>query len=252
MRTGRVRVGIEFLAVSVFAFRLAAQEPAPTASVPDLAENGVGWSTQSYWQDPNILQRYSFRANVDDKVAGAASVEVHLEVAANRPQPLVELRFAPPQPVDLSQAEAFEVSLKLLGGNPLKPRDVFFCSPDFKKLAIASWPAGLVLTPGADWQRVVLDLTEVRILDKENPNGNGEYNRRDVAILCLNFLLQDGAVDQRLLIDGLRVCALPRSPVLREAMADGSYVFTTPAYRAVVGRNGYLQSLRAGATEASW
>ena len=216
----------------------------------DWTEAGGRWHTQSYWQDPNILQRYTFTPNTQDKVVGRASVEVHMEVGAARPKNLVELRLAPPKPLDLSKAEAIEVRLKMLGGATLRPRDVFLCSPGYKKLTVVPWPKGLDLSPGAPWQRAVLDLTEARVIDKAKPGPDGEYDRRDVTVICLNFLLPDaGAVDARLLLDGLRTSKLPPPPVLITRQADGSFTIASKHYRAVVGANGCLRSLRAGPTE---
>jgi len=224
----------------------AGQAPA----TEDWTEAGGSWHTQSYWRDPNILQKYTFTPNTADKVVGRSSVEVRMQVAAERPRNMVELRLVPPKPLDLSQAEALEVSLKMLGGATFQPRDVFLCSPGYKKLAIVRWPPKLKLAPGGDWQRAVLDLTDARVLDKAKPGPDGEYDRRDVAVICLNFLLPDaGAVDARLLIDGLRATSLPPPAVKSEKRPDGSFVFTTARYRAVVGANGYLQTLRAGPTE---
>ena len=59
----------------------------------DWTELGGRWETQSYWQDPGILQRYTFRENADDKVVGQSSVEVHMEVGVERPNNLIELRL---------------------------------------------------------------------------------------------------------------------------------------------------------------
>jgi len=219
------------------------------ARAEDWTEAGVRWEFQSYWRDTNILQEYTFIANAKDKVAGESSVEVHMRVAAERPRNGVELRMVLPEPLDLSKVEAVEVSLRLLSGGELKSRDVFFCSPGFKKLAIVKWPDELELQPGGEWRRSVLDLTDARILDKARPGLDGRYDRHDVACICLNFTLPRGAVDACLLIDGMRPVSLPPPPARCEPQPDGSFVVTTDNYRAVVGANGYLQSLRAGPTE---
>ena len=225
-----------------------AGEQSPAAD--DWTETGGRWETQSYWQDPGILQRYTFSANTDDKVVGQSSVEVHMEVGVERPNNLIELRLVPPQPLDLSKAEAIEVWLRQTAGERLVPRDCFLCNPGFEKLTIVAWPERLELVPGGPWQRAVLDLTEARVLDKAKPAVDGQYDRHDVATICLNFTLPEGrAVDARLQIDGLAVAKLPPPAVQAEKQADGSYVFTTARYRAVIGANGYLQSLRAGPTE---
>ncbi|MFH1268295.1 MAG: hypothetical protein ABIK89_21450, partial [Planctomycetota bacterium] len=41
----------------------------------------------------------------------------------------IELRLAPPEPLDLSEVEAVEVRLKAVRGARLTPRDVFLCDP---------------------------------------------------------------------------------------------------------------------------
>ena len=215
----------------------------------DWTESAAQWHTQSYWQDPGILQQYTFSPNREDKVVGQSSVQVDMLVAAERPNNLIELRLVPPEPLDLSRIEALELHLKPVHGATLTPRDVFLCDPGFQKLAIVSWPNHLDLSPGGTWQRAVLDLTDASILDKARPGPGAEYDRSDVATICLNFLLPEGAVDGRLLIDGLRATELPPPPAKLEKQADGSYLVTTAAYRAVVGADGYLRSLRAGATE---
>ena len=215
----------------------------------DWTEIAAAWHAQSYWQDQAILQEYAFSPCPDDKVAGAGSVLVHMRVAAERPKEGVELRLVPPEPLDLSEAEAVEVSLKLLNGGTLRPTNVYFCNPGFTKLAIATWPAGVSVAAGEGWQRVLLDLTDVRVLDKAKPGVDGEYHRKDVSTICLNFALPPGPVDAQLLVDAMRVAKLPPSPVVREELPDGSFVFRTANYTVVVGGNGYLQSLRAGGTE---
>jgi len=215
----------------------------------DWTESAARWDSQSYWQEPDVLQKYTFTGNHEDSVVGQSSVQVDMQVAAERPNNLIELRLVQPKPLDLSKTEAIEVQLKSVRGVTLTPRDVFLCNPGFKKLAIVKWPKGLDLSPGKPWQRAVLDLTEASILDKAQPGPGGEYDRSDVATICLNFTLPDGAIDGQLLIDGLRATELPPPPAEIERQTDGSYVVTTAAYRTVVGANGYLQSLRAGATE---
>jgi cephalosporin-C deacetylase-like acetyl esterase len=218
--------------------------------VNDWTEIDAKWETQSYWQNPNILQRYTFSQNTADKVVGQSSVEVHMEVGAERPNDLIELRLVLAKPLDLSHVEAIEVQLKQTAGERLVPRDVFLCNPGFGKLTIAAWPEKLELAAGRPWQRAVLDLTEARVLDKAKPNVDGQYDRHDVAVICLNFTLPAGrAVDARLQIDGLSAAKLPPPAVQVTKHPDGSYTFTTARYRAVIGANGYLQSLRAGATE---
>ena len=227
----------------------AAAGKAQTPATVDWTETGVRWYSQSYWQDPKVPRKYTFAEHADDKVVGRSSVLVHMQVAASRPNNYFELRMRPAQPMDLSAAEAIEVSLKVFSGGRLRPVHVYLCSPGFRKLTIAKWPAKLDLSPGSGWQRAVLDLTEARVLDKDKPGVPGEYDRRDVTVICLNFEHPDGAVDDRLLIDGMRAAKLPPPAVKREEMPDGSYVFTTSRYRVVVGANGYMQSLRAGPTE---
>ena len=236
--------------VAILAWGVAARG---AGAVPDRkddwTENAGSWYAQSYWQNDAILQEYSFGPCPDDKTAGEASVLVHMRVAAERPRNNVELRLVPPEPLDLSEAEAVEISLKLVDGGTLEPTNVYFCDPGFKKLAIATWPPGLSLGAGDGWQRAVLDLTDVPVLDKAKPGEDGEYHRKDVATICLNFSLPPGPVDAKLLLDGMRVAKLPPPPVAREEQPDGSFVFRTANYTAVVGANGYLQSLRAGTTE---
>lgn len=186
---------------------LAEATMAQTAS--DWSEGVSTWTTQSYWQDANILQKYAFTQNTDDFVSGESSVQVHMQVAAKRPGDLVELRLALPRPLDLSQAEAVELQLKVVHGTGLSARDVFFCSPGFQKLAIADWSDGVDVSAPGDWQRAVIDLTNVRVLDKAQPDQAGSYDRRDVTTICLNFNLPPGAVDSTLLIDGPRTTTLP-------------------------------------------
>ena len=185
----------------------------------DWTEGRAAWTTQSYWQDENVLQRYTFTLNKKDKVAGESSVQVHMQVAAKRPRDLVELRLTLPGPLDLSQAEAVELWLKVVDGAGLRPRNVFLCSPGFKKLAIADWPDGIDVSGPGQWQRAVVDLTNVRVLDKATPHQGGVYDRHDVTTICLNFLLPAGAVDITLLIDGMRTTTLPPLPERLRAAA---------------------------------
>ena len=215
----------------------------------DWSESATEWSPQSYWEEADILQKYTFTANDEDTVVGRSSVQVDMQVAGRRPSNLIEMRVVPPEPLDLSKTEAIEVHLKSVRGVMLTPRDVFLCNPGFTKLAIVKWPKELDLSPGTAWQRVELDLTEASILDKARPGPGGEYDRSDVATICLNFTLPEGAIDGQLLIDGLRATELPPPPAEIVRQADGSYRVTNEAYCVLVGANGYLQSLRAGATE---
>jgi len=225
---------------------LAGEPPADK----DWTESGGAWQTQSYWQDPKIVQQYRFSENRADKTVGQSSVEVRMEVGVERPHSLVELRLVAPKPLDLSKVDAIEVWLKQTAGDRLVPHNVYLCNPTFGKLTIVDWPEKLALVPGGPWQRAVLDLTESRVLDKATPNVDGRYDRHDVATICLNFLLPEGrAVDARLLIDGLRAVELPPPPVQTEKQPDGSYAVSTARYRAVIAANGYLHSLRAGPTE---
>lgn len=180
-----------------------------TQTVCDWSEGVSGWTTQSYWQDADILQKYTFTQNRDDCVSGEASVQVRMQVAAKRPGEMVELRLTLPKPWDLSQAEAVELQLKAVHGTGLKARDVFFCSPGFQKLAIADWSDEVDVSAPGDWQRAVIDLTNVRVLDKACPDQAGSYDRRDVTTICLNFHLPPGEVDCTLLIDGLQTTTLP-------------------------------------------
>jgi len=180
--------------------------------VSDWSEGESAWTTQSYWQDENILQKYTFTPNKDDRVTGESSVQVHMQVAAKRPKDLVELRLAPARPLDLSQAEAVELWLKVVEGSGLRARNAYFCSPGFQKLAIADWLDDIDVSAPGQWQRTVIDLTNVRVLDKATPNQAGIYDRHDVTTICLNFELPPGAVDVTLLIDGLQTTTLPPLP----------------------------------------
>ncbi|NUQ61678.1 MAG: hypothetical protein HUU20_04265 [Pirellulales bacterium] len=186
---------------------------------PDWSEDGAAWSTQSYWQDESILQKYTFTPNKDDRIAGQSSMQVHVQVAANRPKDFVELRLSPPRPLDLSQTEAVELWLKVVEGPGLRTRSAFFCSPGFEKLAIADWPDGIEASAPSQWQRTVIDLTNVRVLDKAIPNQAGVYDRSNVATICLNFELPPGAVDMTLRIDGIRATTLPPLPERLRAAA---------------------------------
>lgn len=180
--------------------------------VSDWSEGSSAWTTQSYWQDDNTQQEYTFTPNKDDRKTGDSSVQVHMQVAAKRPRDFVELRLTPPMPLDLSQAEAVEVWLKVVDGSGLMARNVYFCSPGFEKLAIADWLDEIdVSTPG-EWQRAVVDLSSARVLDKATPNQAGVYDRHDVRTICLNFQLPPGAVDVTLLVDGMRTTTLPPLP----------------------------------------
>jgi len=216
--------------------------------VEDWTETAKQWQYQSYWNDPKILQKYTFTPNRKDKVVGASSVEVHMQVAP-KTRRLVELRLIPPKPLDLSKTEAVELHLKLLEGDGLRPAVVVFCNPGFRKLATVGWPKGLTLSSEAGWQTVRLDLTDPQILDKDKPGPDAAYDLHDVATINLNFYLPEGEVDVRLLIDGMRTVKLPPPPVKRTGQPDGSFVMESKHYRAVVGANGYLQSIRAGTTE---
>lgn len=187
--------------------------------VSDWSEGESTWATQSYWQDDNILQRYTFTQNKDDRVSGEFSVQVHMEVGAKRPSDMVELRLNLPRPLDLSQTEAVELRLKVVHGSGLKARDAYFCSPGFQKLAMADWLDEIDVSAPGQWQRAVIDLTNVRILDKSNPNQAGIYDRHDVTTICLNFQLPPGEADNTLLIDGMRTTMLPPLPERLRAAA---------------------------------
>jgi len=185
----------------------------------DWSEGAPTWTTQSYWQDDDILQEYTFMPNKDDRVAGQFSTQVHMQVGAKRPRDFVELRLALPEPLDLSQAEAVELWLKVVHGSGLKARNVYFCSPGFKKLAIADWLDEIDVSAPGPWQRTVVDLTNVRVLDKAAPDQAGVYDRHDVTTICLNFELPPGTVDLTLLIDGMRTTTLPPLPERLRAAA---------------------------------
>ena len=185
----------------------------------DWSEGESAWTTQSYWQDEDILQKYTFTPNLDDRKAGECSVQVHMQVAAKRPKDWVELRLALPRSLDLSQAEAVELWLKVVEGSGLRARNAYFCSPGFQKLAIADWLDVIDMSAPGEWQRTVVDLTSVRVLDKATPNQAGIYDRHDVTTICLNFELPRGAVDITLLIDGMRTTTLPPLPERLRAIA---------------------------------
>lgn len=187
--------------------------------VSDWTEGESTWSTQSYWQDEDVLQKYTFTPNKDDRVKGESSMQVHIEVAAKRPKDLVELRLTPAKPLDLSQAEAVELWFKVVDGKGLRARNAYLCSPGFQKLAIVDWLDAVDVSAPGDWQRTVIDLTNVRVLDKATPNQAGTYDRHDVTTICLNFQLPPGAVDITLLMDGMRTTTLPPLPERLRAAA---------------------------------
>ncbi|MFT4588951.1 MAG: hypothetical protein ACI8QF_003059 [Limisphaerales bacterium] len=185
----------------------------------DWTEGGSTWATQSYWRDESILQKYTFTPNADDRIAGGSSMQVHMQVAKERPKDLVELRLTLPKPLDLSQAEAIELWIKVVKGSGLKARNAYFCSPGFKKLAIADWLDEIDISAPGQWQRTVVDLTNVRVLDKAAPNQAGSYDRHDVSVICLNFQLPPGAVDITFLMDGMWPAKLPPLPERLRAAA---------------------------------
>lgn len=187
--------------------------------VADWSEGASTWTTQTYWQDENILQKYTFTPNGSDRVTGESSVQVHMQVEAKRPRDFVELRLALPRPLDLSQAEAVELWLKVVEGSGLRARNAYFCSPGFKKLAIADWFDEIDISAPGQWQRTVVDLSNVRVLDKATPNQAGIYDRRDVTTICLNFELPPGTIDITMLIDGMRTTTLPPLPERLRAAA---------------------------------
>ena len=187
--------------------------------VADWSEGESTWTTQSYWRDENILQEYTFTPNTDDRVKGDSSVQLRMRVAAKRPKDSVELRLELPKPLDLSQARAVELWLKVVDGSGLRANNAFFCSPGFKKLAVADWLDDVDIAVPGQWQRTVIDLTNLRVIDKATPNQAGVYDRRDVTTICLNFQLPRGEVDATLLIDGLRTTTLPPLPERLRAAA---------------------------------
>jgi len=188
-------------------------------NVSDWSEGESAWTTQSYWQDEDILQKYTFTPNRDDRKTGRSSVQVHMQVAAKRPGNLVELRLTLPKPLDLSQAEAVELWLRVVDGSGLLARNVYFCSPGFQKLAVADWLDDIDMSAPGEWQRTVVDLSSARVIDKATPNQAGVYDRHDVTTICLNFQLPPGAVDVTLLMDGMRTTTLPPLSERLRAMA---------------------------------
>ena len=202
-----------------FCICVGAVTPTGAQTVSDWTEGETTWSTQSYWQDEDILQKYTFTPNLDDRVTGEASTQVRMQVDAKRPRDFVELRLTLPRPLDLSQAEAVEIWLKVASGSGLKARNVYFCSPGFQKLTIADWIDEVDLAEPGQWQRTVIDLTNVRVLDKASPNQAGIYDRHDVKTICLNFVLPPGAVDITLLMDGMKTTTLPPLPERLRAAA---------------------------------
>ncbi|MBT4819681.1 MAG: hypothetical protein HON70_28480, partial [Lentisphaerae bacterium] len=188
---------------------VGAMTSAGAQAVQDWSEGTLSWTTQSYWQDKDILQKYTFSPNRDDKVVGESSVQVRMQVAAERPRDFVELRLTLPKPLDLSEAEGVELWFKVVSGSGLRTRDAFFCSPGFKKLAVAEWLDEADLSSPGEWQRTVIDLSNVRVIDKATPGQAGVYDRHDVRTICLNVLLPAGEVDITLLIDGIGTTTLP-------------------------------------------
>lgn len=220
------------------------------SAAADWTEQPGSWASQSYWSDPAIAQAYTFHAIGSDSVDGGGSVAVDIHVGATKPRNMVELRFAPSTPLDLSKIEAITFSAKSVNAGELRLQNIYLCSPGFRKLATVTPGKPIILKPGDEWQRVMLDLADATILDKSLPAGQpGKYDRRDVATICINFQLPDGAVQGRLLLDDLREAVLPFSSIKRVEHSTGGFEITTPNYRAVIGSNGYLQSVRAGATE---
>lgn len=228
-------------------------------AAPDWTESGGRWSFQSYLTNDKIQQEYTFTPAPGDKKVGESSVEVRMRVAPEREEQRLELRYEPQHPLDLSQVEAIEVWLKNAGGADLKPRDVYLCNPGFQKLTIVSWPDDLDLSKPGEWQRVILNLWESRVLDKSLPNQEGgEYDRHDVATICLNFTLPAGAVDGRLLIDGLRPAKLGEpggegmpavGDLARIETTANGFLCKTGGYEARIGKEGALQSLKVGGVE---
>ena len=218
-KMGKIMSGLGIKLGIVCSIFMGAVSSTGAQSAADWSEGESTWTTQSYWQDENILQKYTFSPNLDDRVRGECSVQVHMQVAAERPKDFVELRLALPRPLDLSQAEAVELWLKVVEGSGLKARSAYFCSPGFQKLAIADWLDEIDVSAPGQWQRTVVDLTNVRVLDKATPNQAGVYDRHDVRVICLNFELPPGAVDVTLLIDGMRTTTLPPLPERLRAAA---------------------------------
>ena len=225
------------------------REPEPVAeTIPDRSEDAKKWSFQSYWQDASIEQAYRFSTNTDDRIVGAASVLVDFKVGAEKRSNRVELRMEPESRLDLSNAEAIEISLKHIDGTVLNPADLYLCNPGFQKLAVHRWPQSSADSQSDDWRRCIFDLSDGRVTDKAKPGEEGEYDLSDVETLCLNFSLPEGPVEGRMLIDGIRVAKLPPPEVVLTKLEDGSFSAVTSEYEAVVGSNGYLQSLNAGKT----
>ncbi|NLX99261.1 MAG: hypothetical protein GXY83_24250 [Rhodopirellula sp.] len=217
-------IGIGLGIVCVISAGIVSSAEADVA--PDWSEGACTWTTQSYWQDDNTRQKYTFTPHSDDRVAGECSVQVHAQVGAKRPKSFVELRLSPATPLDLSQAEAVEVWLKVVEGAGWKARNAYFCSPGFEKLAVADWVDEIDMTAPGQWQRAVIDLTNVRVIDKATPNQAGSYDRGDVATICLNFELPPGAVDTTLRIDAMRPTTLPPLPErLRAAAVKADWGF---------------------------
>jgi cephalosporin-C deacetylase-like acetyl esterase len=216
----------------------------------DWTERPGRWYPQSYWTDAAITQSYSFHAFDGDSVDGASSVAINIHVGADKPRDMVELRFELSKPLDLSMLEAITLSAKSLTAGELQLQSVYLCDPEFQKLATVTPAKPVVLKPGEDWHRVVLDLADARVLDKSLPAGKiGTYDRRNVKTICINFLLSEGAVNGRLLIDELSEVKLPPSLISRDVRVGGGFEISTPNYRAIIGADGYLQSIQAGSTD---
>ena len=216
------------------------------ATADDWTEHAGRWYWQSYWNDNAITQSYKFHSFGNDKVEGASSVAVDIDVSADKPRNMVELRFEPATPLNLSEVEAITLSVKSLSAGELKLRDIFLCSPGFQKLATVVPKKPVVLESGADWRKVDFDLAEANILDKSLPAGkHGTYNRREVATICINLLLPEGRVRGRILIDGLKPTEVPPSPVVRTVLPGGEIEIATPHYHVLIGSDGYIQSIQA-------
>ena len=210
-------IGFGLAAVASLCMTISGANEVPASM--DWSEDEVTWTTQSYWQDENILQTYTFTQNKEDRVAGEFSVQVRMQVGEDRPKDGIELRLPLPKPLDLSGAEAVEVWLKVVDGTGLKPRNAFFCSPGYQKLAIADRFNDVDISVPGQWQRAVLNLANARVIDKATPNQAGTYDRHDVATICLNFTLPPGPVDITLRIDGIRPTTLPSLPERLRAAA---------------------------------
>lgn len=230
-----------------FTFLLSSLVMPGFAQAADWTEQAGRWAPQSYWNDNTITQSYAFQSFADDKIDGASSVAVDIDVAANKPRDMVELRFEPIKPLDLSEIDAITLSAKSLTVGELKLRDIYLCSPGFQKLATVVPTKPVILKPGADWHQITFDLEEARILDKSLPTGKqGTYDRQKVATICINFLLPKGKVQGRLLLDGLKPIDVPPSPVVRKTLPGGGIKVTTPHYQVLIGASGYIQSIQAG------